>query len=156
MTGEADRVSTAETRFETFLAEFPPEIAALGRAAVAKLRTQLPSADVMIYDNYNFLVVGFSPSGRASDAVVSIALAARGVNLCFLQGANLPDPAVLLRGRGSVARNIRLTSVEDFDRPEIAALVGSALTRARVHFDPSRAGRLYVKSVSAKKRPRRP
>lgn len=147
--------SIDEARFESFLAEFAPEIAALGRAAVDKLRAELPSADVMIYDNYNFLVAGFSPNGRASDAVLSIALAARGVNLCFLQGADLPDPNGLLRGSGSVARNIRLASIDDLDRREVAALVSAALLRARVSFDPSRAGRFYVKSVSAKKRPRR-
>ncbi len=115
----------------SFLAEFAPEIATLGRAAVEKLRAQLSSADVMIYDNYNFLVAGFSPNGRASDAVLLMALAARGVNLCFLQGANRPDPEGLLRGSGSVARNIRLASVDDLDRREVTELVSCALTRTR-------------------------
>ncbi len=144
-----------EKRFEMFLAEFEPDIAALGRAAVTRLRARLPCADVMIYDNYNFLVAGFCPNDRASDAVLSIALAARGVNLCFLQGARLPDPAGLLRGSGNIARNIRLSSINDFDNAEIASLIDAALARARVPFDSSRAGRFYIKSVSAKKRPRR-
>ena len=144
-----------EKRFEGFLAEFTPEISTLGRAAVERLRARLPCADVMIYDNYNFLVAGFSPNDRASDAVLSIALAARGVNLCFLLGAGLPDPAGLLRGSGAVARNIRISSISDFDKAEIASLVDAALARARVPFDPSRLGRFYIKSVSAKKRPRR-
>ena len=100
-------------------------------------------------------VAGFSPSDRASDAVLLIALAARGVNLCFLQGADLPDPDSLLRGSGSVARNIRLASADDLDRREVAALVSAALLRARARFDPSRAGRFYIKSVSEKKGPRR-
>ncbi len=60
-----------------------------------------------------------------------MALAARGVNLCFLQGANRPDPEGLLRGSGSVARNIRLASVDDLDRREVTALVSCALTRTR-------------------------
>jgi len=144
-----------EARFEGFLAEFRPEIAAIGRAAVAKLRAALPSADVMIYDNYNFLVAGFSPNARPSDAVLSIALGARNVSLCFLQGAGLPDPDGLLRGSGNVVRNVRLASAADLDTPAVAALVKAALAHARVPFDDARAGRFYVKSVSAKKRPRR-
>jgi hypothetical protein len=146
---------TDEDRFEGFLAEFQPEVAGLGRAAVARLRKLLPSADVMIYDNYNFLVAGFAPNDRASDAVLSIALSKRGAALCFLQGATLPDPDELLRGSGSVARNVRLASIDDFDDPRIISLIESALTHARVRFDPERRGRFYVKSVSAKKRPRR-
>ena len=144
-----------ERRFEGFLAEFEPDIAMLGRAAVARLRLLLPSADVMIYDNYNFLVAGFSPNERPSDAVLSIALSKNGVALCFLQGAGLPDPHSLLRGAGAVARNIRLASIDDFDRRDVADLIDTALALARVPFDPARQGRFYVKSVSEKRRPRR-
>jgi hypothetical protein len=148
--------SADEKRFEKMLAEFLPDIAGLGRAAVAKFRVMLPSADVMVYDNYNFLVAGFSPNERPSDAVLSIVLGSRNVSLCFLQGAGLPDPEGLLRGSGNVVRNIRFTSIADFDRPPVAALIGIALDATRVPFDPSRTGRFYIKSVSAKKRPRRP
>lgn len=144
-----------EQRFEAFLHEFEPSIAGLGRAAVKRLRKMLPCADVMIYDNYNFLVAGFSPNERPSDAVLSIALAPSKVNLCFLQGAVLPDPHHILRGTGNAVRNIRLTSVGDFDRPEVAMLVDLAIANARTPFDSARDGRFYVKSVSAKKRPRR-
>ena len=79
----------------------------------------------------------------------------RNVALCFLQGAGLPDPHGLLRGSGRVVRNIRLASVDDFARPEIAILLDLALEHARVPFDDARTGRFYVKSVSEKKRPRR-
>lgn len=128
---KALRVPTAEERrFEAFLAEFDPDVAGLGREAVAHLRARLPTADVMIYDNYNFLVAGFSPNERPSNAVLSIAMNAAGVYLCFLQGARLPDPHSILRGSGKVARNIRLESIHDVRR-------------------------FYVKSVSANKRPRR-
>lgn len=143
-----------ERRFESFLAEFSPENAALGRGAVSWLRKRLPTADVMIYDNYNFLVAGFSPNDRPSDVVLSIAMSARGVALCFLQGATLPDPQRILRGSGRLVRNLRLASVNDFERPEVQMLLEIALDQARVPFDSNRTGRLYVRSVSRKKRPR--
>lgn len=144
-----------ERRFESFLADFSPEHAALGHDAVAWLRRRLPTADVMIYDNYNFLVAGFSPNGRASDAVFSIAMSARGVSLCFLQGSGLPDPHKILRGNGRLVRNLPLTSMHDLKRSDVQMLVEVALDQARVPFDPQRSGRFYVKSESAKKRPRR-
>ena len=147
--------TTDERRFESFLSEFAPEVAELGRGAVKWLRKRLPSADVMIYDNYNFLVAGFSPNSRPSDAVLSIAMSANGVALCFLQGAGLPDPHGILRGSGRVVRNIRLASIDDFARSEVAMLVDVALDHARVPFDSKRTGAFYVKSVSPKKRPRR-
>lgn len=144
-----------ERRFETFLAEFDPAVAQLGREAVDRLRQMLPSADVMIYDNYNFLVAGFSPNERPSDAVFSIAMSARGASLCFLFGAALPDPHGILRGGGKRVRNVRLTSIADFDRPEIAMLIDLAIAQAPVPFDDARRGRFTIRSVSAKKRPRR-
>jgi len=39
----------------------------------------------MVYDNYNFLVIGFSPTERPSEAIFSIAMSPRRVSLCFLQ-----------------------------------------------------------------------
>ena len=147
--------TTDERRFESFLAEFEPGVAALGRAAVENLRNRLPSADVMVYDNYNFLVTGFSPNERPSDAVLSIVMSAKGVALCFLQGATLPDPHRILRGSGKVVRNVRLQTIGDFDAPDVAMFLDLAIDSARVPFDPHRSGRFYIRSVSAKKRPRR-
>ncbi|MEI9906072.1 MAG: hypothetical protein WDN06_20815 [Asticcacaulis sp.] len=48
-----------EAELEAFIARFLPEVAAVGREAVAKLRAWLPEADVLVYDNYNALAVGF-------------------------------------------------------------------------------------------------
>jgi hypothetical protein len=80
---------------------------------------------------------------------------AAGVYLCFLQGAGLPDPSGVLCGSGKVARNVRLMAVGDFARPEVEALINVAIANSRVPYDANRSGRFYVKSVSAKKRPRR-
>jgi len=38
----------------------------------------------MVYDNYNALVIAFSPNERPSDAIFSIALYPHWVNLFFL------------------------------------------------------------------------
>ena len=146
-----------EEQLAGFLAKFTPEVAALAEAALTKLRARFPTAVQMVYDNYNFLVIGFGPSERASEAIFSIALHARGVGLCFLQaGPQLPDPKKLLQGSGKRVRHIRLESAAVLDRPAVKALMSHALKRAAVPFDPAAPGRLIIKSVSAKQRPRRP
>jgi hypothetical protein len=117
----------------------------------------VPSAVQLVYDNCNWLVVGFCPSERASDAVLSLIFTPRRITLCFLQnGPRLPDPGGLLRGSGKRVRNIRLESAKDLDKPAVRSLIKEALRRASVPIDGAGRGRLIVRSVSAKQRPRRP
>jgi len=148
--------ATAEQQLKTFIDKFTPETAALIRAARRKMRARLPTATELVYDNYNFFVIGYGPGERPSEAIFSIAAQARGVALCFLQGAGLPDPSGLLRGSGNLVRNLRLESAATLDRPEVVALMKAAVARAKAPLDPRAAHRLVIRSVSAKQRPRRP
>jgi hypothetical protein len=108
-----------------------------------------------VYDNYNFFVIGYSPTERPSDAIVSIAARANGVGLCFIHGARLPDPKKLLLGAGTQTRFIRLESASVLARPEVEALVAAAIDRAKKPLPATGRGRLIVRSISAKQRPRR-
>ncbi|MEO5957895.1 MAG: DUF1801 domain-containing protein [Opitutaceae bacterium] len=139
-----------------FLAKFTPEVAALTRALLAKMRRRLPNAVEMVYDNYNFLVFGFGPTERASEAILSLAIYARGASLCFLHGAKLPDPQKLLQGSGKQVRHIKLPTAATLDEPAVQSLIDSALRLAPVPVAASTRRRLIVKSISAKQRPRRP
>jgi hypothetical protein len=144
------------TQLNAFMARYKPEIAATARAALVRLRRQVPGAVEMVYDNYNALVVGFGPSDRASEAVLSIALYPRWVTLFFLEGAELPDPKGLLKGSGTRVRGITLETAADIDAPPVRALIRAALVQAEVPIDPAGRRRLMIKSISPKKRPRRP
>ncbi len=140
-----------------FLAKYTPSMAKEGRAALMRMRRLVPNAVQMVYDNWNGLVVGFGPTERASEAVVSILVVSDHVSLCFIQdGPGLPDPQHLLNGSGNVVRHIKLTSARDLDTPAIRALVKAAVTRSDVPFDPRRRAKLVIKSISKKQRPRRP
>lgn len=145
-----------EKQLADALAKFTPERAALAEAALAKLRARFPHAIQMVYDNYNFLVIGFSPTEKPSEAIFSIAMDAHGVRLCFLQGGpQLPDPHKLLRGTGKVARNLYLEKVDVLDQPAVKELMAQAVKRAKVPFDAKLSGQMMIRSVSAKQRPRR-
>ena len=139
-----------------FIAKFMPEIAALTKAVLAKMRRRLPNAVEMVYDNYNFLVFGFGPNDRASEAIFSIAVYARGVGLCFIHGAKLPDPGKLLQGGGKQVRWIKLPTAATLDQPAVQSMIATALAHAKARLDPTTRRRLIVKSISAKQRPRRP
>jgi hypothetical protein len=138
-----------------FIAAFAPDMAARIRAARAKMRKRIPQAIELVYDNYNFFVIGYGPSEKAGEAIFSLAANMKGLNLCFLQGARLPDPDRLLKGSGNVVRNIRLNTADTLDDPRVAALITVALERAKAPLSAKGSHRLIIKSVSAKQRPRR-
>jgi hypothetical protein len=148
---------SALAQLNTFIGRYSSDIGATARSALRRLRKQVPGAVEMVYDNYNALVIGFGPSDRASEAVMSIALFPRWVTLFFLQnGPGLPDPDRLLTGSGSRVRGIVLRSAADIDKPAGRALIRAALERAVVPIDESARRRLIIKSISPKQRPRRP
>ena len=145
-----------EAALAGFIAKYSPEIAELAHAVLAKLRTLLPGAVELVYDNYGAAVIGFGPTERVSHAIFSIALYPRWINLYFLNGAELFDPDKVLLGDGKVVRRIVLDDPQILDAPPVRALMAEALARAARPFDPAQPNRIVIKSISAKQRPRRP
>lgn len=146
---------SAEQRLRGFIAKFSAPHQRLIRAVRRLLRRRLPSAHELVYDNYNFFVIGYGPNARPSDAVLSIAAGANGVGLCFIQGKALPDPDGLLLGGGKQTRFIRVESADTLLQPAVVRLLEAAIARARVPFAPTGRGPLIIRSVAAKQRPRR-
>jgi uncharacterized protein DUF1801 len=145
----------AERQLKRFVDKFEPGHQKLIRAVRKALRTRLPTAYELVYDNYNFFVIGYSPTERPSDAIVSIAAGASGIGLCFIRGASLPDPKKVLLGSGKQTRFVRLESADVLARPEIEALLAAAIAQAKAPLHKTGRGTLIIRSVSAKQRPRR-
>jgi hypothetical protein len=151
------RVSTAaaEKRLRGFIAKFEPKNQALIRAARKALRKRFPTANELVYDNYNFFALGYCSTERPSDCVVSIAAAANGVGLSFYWGATLPDPHRILQGSGNQNRFIRLESADVLSRPAVLELIAAAEAQAKVPMPSGGRGKLIIRSVSAKQKSRR-
>ncbi|MDE2620282.1 MAG: hypothetical protein KGL54_08985 [Sphingomonadales bacterium] len=147
-------MSNSEAELTGFLAKYTPEIAARGGAIIARLRRDLPGANVLVYDNYNALAVGFAANEKVSGVILSVALYPRWVSL--FMSASLDDPTGILKGSGGTVQHVVLDDVSALDRPDIAALVAQAVARAQPPLDPGGQGKLVIKSISAKQRPRRP
>jgi len=145
----------AQAQLKAFIDKFDAVDAKRIRAARKFMRALLPTAHELVYDNYNFFVIGYSPTLRPSDAVFSLAAGASGLGLAFLQGAKLPDPKKRLLGAGTVNRFVRLPTLDVLEDPDVEALIELAIARAKVPFAKDGKGTLVIRSVSAKQRPRR-
>jgi hypothetical protein len=151
----APAAANAERQVAAYIRKFSPADRRLIHAVRKALRARFPTANELVYDNYNFFVIGYSPTERPSDTIVSMAARANGVGLCFIHGAKLPDPGKVLLGSGSQTRSIRIDSPETLERPEVKALVAAAIAQAKARLPSAGRGKLIIRSVSAKQRPRR-
>lgn len=151
-------MNTAEVDAQTakFLGKYSPAVATTLREARTRLSVWFPRGFELVYDNYNALVFGISPSGRTADAFVSVAGYPKWVTLFFLQGANLPDPHGLLEGEGKQVRSIRLPNYTDMEKPAVRELIAQATLPYEAALAAAPPLSTIIKSVSAKQRPRRP
>lgn len=145
---------TPQKQLDGFLAKYTPELAKTAKTMLRKMRKRLPGAVEMVYDNWNGLVIGFGPTERPSEAILSLLLLPEHVTLCFLNGAALRDPDKLLRGSGNQVRHIRLSDPDHLDQSDVNSLIEQAVAKSVKPI--AGPGRLIIKSISPKQRPRRP
>jgi hypothetical protein len=138
-----------------FIAKFDPAVAKEIKAARAALRKRFPAANELVYDNYNFFVIGYCATGRPSDCFVSLIADRNGIALSFYYGSTLPDPHGILSGGGNQNRFIRLAAAADLTKPEVGEMLSIAANHAKTPLPASGKGQLIIRSVSAKQRPRR-
>jgi hypothetical protein len=155
------RQPSPNAQFSAFLSRFSPQIAALVKRCLPKLRRAFPGSYQLVYDYSNSLVVAFSMSERGYEAIVAIAIYPRWVRLYF--DKSLPDPKGLLEGSGGKVRSVALMAASDLDHGDIQALIKAAIKHSGVTFPRTRSTRMVIKSgskkqsksVSKKQRPRR-
>jgi len=145
----------AEKQLAGFIAKFEPKMQALIRSVRRALRRRLPTANELVWDNYNFFVIGFSATERPSDTVVSLVAGSNGVGLSFYRGATLPDPKKILLGEGKQNRFLRLDSAKILNRPEVDTLISAAVRQNTAPFRERGKRELVIRSVAKKQRPRR-
>jgi hypothetical protein len=148
--------SDPESQIASFLARYSPAIEAQLKDARRRLRAFFPRGYELVFDNYNALVFGISPTERASEAFISIAGYPKWVTLFFLNGTALNDPHGLLEGQGKKVRSIRLTNSSQINEPEVEALISQAIVFRRAALLAAPALATRVNTVVAKQRPRRP
>lgn len=148
-------MTTPARELASFVAKFDSTVARAIRECRRALRRRMPAAIELVYDNYNFLAIGYAPTEKPSDCIVSLAAGANGVSLSFYHGADLIDPHGILLGSGKQNRFVRLPTALTLTEPAVSALLDQAIARSRVPLRETGRGYTVIKSVSAKQRPRR-
>lgn len=99
-------------------------------------------------------MIGYSPTERPSDAILSLVIFPKRVSVCFVQGKHLADPDGVLVGDGKQVRFIRLDAgAAILDTAPLGALVAAAIAFGGEPF--GGRGRLVIRAVQKKQRPRR-
>ena len=138
-----------------FISKFDPSIATQIRAARQVMKRRYPTANELVYDNYNFFVIGYTTTEKPSDCMFSIAANSKGIGLSFYYGAALPDPHKILLGSGSQNRFVRLETAATLSKPEIMEVMKAAVEQADPPLPSRGRGRLIIRSVAPRQRPRR-
>jgi hypothetical protein len=146
---------TLEQQLNGFVDNFEPTMAELSRECRSVIRKRFPTANELVYDNYNFFVIGYCTTERPSDCVVSLAANSKGLGLSFYHGATVPDPHRILQGSGNQNRFVRLDGVATLSRQEVRELIDAAEAQADPPFVTRGSGKLIIRSISEKQRPRR-
>ena len=148
--------SDTEKQIAAFLAKYAADIAAELADARARLRAFFPRGFELVFDNYNALVFGMSPTEQAPDAFVSLVGYPKWITLFFLNGTALDDPNGLLEGEGKQVRSIRLKRAADINTPPVEALITQAMRPHHATLLAAPPLATTIKMVVAKQRPRRP
>src|SRR5215471_12805308 len=140
-----------------FLAPYPQEV----QDIVLWLRDFVwdlyPETNELIYDNYNAVAFGWSPTDRVGHTFCSVAVgrSSHNVHFGFYWGSELSDPKKILLGEGNQYRYILVKNREDFPKSYIAKLVKEAYANSLAKVKDKKQlqqGATIVKSVSTKKR----
>jgi len=114
-----------------------------------------PDTNELIYDNYNAVAFGWSPTDKAGDVFCSIAVYSNHVNFGFNRGAELNDPARMLTGDGSQYRYVTINDKADFEEWYIRQLLEEAYRNSVASMKPQKdpiKGQTIVESISPVKR----
>jgi hypothetical protein len=117
-----------------------------------------PEANELIYDNYNAVAFGWSPTDKVGHTACSIAVgrSSKNVHFGFYWGSELSDPDKLLLGEGNQYRYILVSDKKAFPKAYIKKLVKEAYANSLSKVKDQRQimhGHTIVKSISSKKRP---
>jgi len=145
-----------EQRIAAFIGKYTPAVAAQLREARDRMRSHFPRGFELVFDNYNALVFGISPTERASESFLSVAGYPKWIRLFFLHGVSLKDPLGLLEGTGSQVRSIRLTSPMQLAEVGTLALMAQAIEPYGAALSAAPPLTTLVKAVASLQRPRRP
>ena len=140
-----------------FLKPFPAEVQELALWLREFVWDLYPESNELIYDNYNALAFGWSPTDRLGDVFCNIAVgrSTNNIHFGFYWGAKIKDPEKKLIGQGNQYRYMLVKNKKDFPKTYIKKLMKDAYAYSIGKMKiPKQVlkGATITKSISAKKR----
>ena len=116
-----------------------------------------PKTNELIYDNYNAVAIGWSPTERQGHTFCSIAVGrtSKNVHFGFYWGTEIADPEKRLLGQGNQYRYILVPDKKGFPKSYITKLIKEAFANSLSKVKDKNLlveGKTITKSVSSKKR----
>ena len=111
-----------------FLSVFPDEVQETA-LWLRQFAWQLyPDSNELIYDNYNALAIGWSPTDRVGHTFCSVAVgrSSHNIHFGFYWGSQIADPDKILLGNGNQYRYILVKDKDDFPKTYIKRLLKEA------------------------------
>ena len=140
-----------------FLKPFPTDVQETAlwlRDFVWKL---YPKSNELIYDNYNALAFGWSPTDRVGHVFCNIAIGRTSLNIQFgfYWGSQIADPQKKLIGNGNQYRYFLVKNGKDFPKTYMKELLKEAFVNSMLKVKDQKQimeGKTIVKSISSTKR----
>lgn len=116
-----------------------------------------PHTNELIYDNYNAVAFGWSPTEKVGHTFCSIAIGrtSKNIHFGFYWGAEISDPKKILLGQGNQYRYILVERIKSFPKTYIKKLMAEAYVNSLSKVKDKaqiKSGLTLTKSVSDKKR----
>ena len=142
---------------QKFLSPFPEDIKERALWLREFVWDLYPDTNELIYDNYNAVAFGWSPTDRVGHIFCSIAVgrSSGNVHFGFYWGSEIADPEKILLGEGKQYRYILVNEVKEFPTTYIKKLMKEAYANSLAKVKDRTQlvkGLTIVKSVSDKKR----
>jgi len=118
---------------------------------------QYPQCNELIYDNYNALAFGWSPTEKVGHTFCSIAVGrtSKNIHFGFYWGSEIADPEKKLIGEGNQYRYFLVTELTKFPKAYMKKLIKEAYAKSLGKVKEKKQlteGKTIVKSISEKKR----
>jgi len=151
-TKPASSTLAPEAELQSYIDRLAATDQKLMRSVRAAVRKRFPTAHELAYDYSSHVVIAYSSTDRAIDAILAIDGRDDGVRLYFMHGPQLPDPKNLLLGKGSQARFVQVQASSQLAHPDVKALIAAAVDRSTAPLPAKGKGALIIKLTAAKKR----
>jgi len=120
-----------------------------------------PDSNELIYDNYNAVAFGWSPTDRVGHVFCNIAVGrtSKNIHFGFYWGSEIADPQKRLIGEGNQYRYLLVKSKKEFPKIYIKKLLKEAVANSLSKVKDKKQlmqGQTITKSISAKKRKLKP